>query len=200
MYCSFLVKTQLRLEAFYTFNERFAKIRSKRIKKAVKGITGKTSLESMDDAVQEVSKSKTKRKSRSDESGDDQSEKLPQETEESLVGRQWKNTKKSTPKQSRKQKIPRDGLVSESLVLSEERQDTNRKSSVNGKSRGRGRGRIAGRGKGKGSSTFESSKTSSSDGDNDDDDMEEVQIGTLERPLETRRVSLGSFSANLDHR
>ncbi|XP_078178846.1 5'-3' exonuclease family protein isoform X2 [Carex rostrata] len=34
-------ETQLRLEAFYTFNERFAKIRSQRIKKAIKGITGK---------------------------------------------------------------------------------------------------------------------------------------------------------------
>ncbi|KAJ3676310.1 hypothetical protein LUZ60_003722 [Juncus effusus] len=33
-------ETQLRLEAFYTFNERFAKIRSQRIKKAIKGITG----------------------------------------------------------------------------------------------------------------------------------------------------------------
>ncbi|KQK23032.1 DNA repair protein UVH3 isoform X1 [Brachypodium distachyon] len=35
-------ETQLRMEAFYSFNERFAKIRSKRIKKAIKGITGKT--------------------------------------------------------------------------------------------------------------------------------------------------------------
>lgn len=36
-------ETQLHLEAFYTFNERFAKIRSQRIKKAVKGITGSLS-------------------------------------------------------------------------------------------------------------------------------------------------------------
>ncbi|KAJ1298306.1 hypothetical protein BS78_01G442600 [Paspalum vaginatum] len=35
-------ETQLRMEAFYSFNERFAKIRSKRIKKAIKGITGKS--------------------------------------------------------------------------------------------------------------------------------------------------------------
>ncbi|KAM3315089.1 hypothetical protein ACQJBY_033693 [Aegilops geniculata] len=35
-------ETQLRMEAFYSFNERFAKIRSKRIQKAIKGITGKT--------------------------------------------------------------------------------------------------------------------------------------------------------------
>ncbi|KAG9448758.1 hypothetical protein H6P81_008723 [Aristolochia fimbriata] len=40
-------ETQLRLEAFYTFNERFAKIRSQRIKKAVKGITGNRSSDLM---------------------------------------------------------------------------------------------------------------------------------------------------------
>ncbi|KAL0450637.1 UNVERIFIED_CONTAM: DNA repair protein UVH3 [Sesamum latifolium] len=44
-------ETQLRLEAFYTFNERFAKIRSKRIKKAVKGITGAKSSDLMDDTT-----------------------------------------------------------------------------------------------------------------------------------------------------
>ncbi|KAK4393025.1 DNA repair protein UVH3 [Sesamum angolense] len=44
-------ETQLRLEAFYTFNERFAKIRSKRIKKAVKGITGPKSSDLMDDTT-----------------------------------------------------------------------------------------------------------------------------------------------------
>eukprot|EP00850_Spirogloea_muscicola_P023889 SM000401S15614 [mRNA] locus=s401:41224:47918:- [translate_table: standard] len=40
--------TQMRLEAFYTFNQRFAKIRSKRIQKAVTRITGKRSEELMD--------------------------------------------------------------------------------------------------------------------------------------------------------
>ncbi|KAD7479532.1 hypothetical protein E3N88_02668 [Mikania micrantha] len=41
-------ETQLRLEAFYTFNERFAKIRSKRMSKAVKGLAGSKSSEAMD--------------------------------------------------------------------------------------------------------------------------------------------------------
>ncbi|KAJ4772674.1 5'-3' exonuclease family protein [Rhynchospora pubera] len=45
-------ETQLRLEAFYTFNERFAKIRSQRIKKAIKGITG-SAFPDIDDPVQE---------------------------------------------------------------------------------------------------------------------------------------------------
>jgi hypothetical protein len=46
------LQTQLRLEAFYTFNERFAKIRSQRIKKAIKGISGTAFVES-DDPLQE---------------------------------------------------------------------------------------------------------------------------------------------------
>ncbi|KAI9084232.1 hypothetical protein K1719_033739 [Acacia pycnantha] len=51
-------ETQLRLEAFYTFNERFAKIRSKRIKKAVKGITGDHPSEFTDDPAGELAKSR----------------------------------------------------------------------------------------------------------------------------------------------
>ncbi|KAH7661726.1 XPG/Rad2 endonuclease protein [Dioscorea alata] len=59
-------ETQLRLEAFYSFNERFAKIRSQRIKKAVKGITGSSELTG--DIVQEGSESrKGKRASRAKE-------------------------------------------------------------------------------------------------------------------------------------
>lgn len=59
-------QTQLRLEAFYSFNERFAKIRSQRIKKAVKGITGSSELTG--DIVQEGSESrKGKRTSRAKE-------------------------------------------------------------------------------------------------------------------------------------
>ncbi|XP_062106804.1 DNA repair protein UVH3 isoform X2 [Humulus lupulus] len=177
-------ETQLRLEAFYTFNERFAKIRSKRIKKAVKGIAGKPSLEMMDDAVQEVSGTKKKRE-RPDGSGDNQSEKFPQETEQSVVRNQSNYRKKSIPKQSKKQKIPRDGLVSESPTLLDDREEISKKSRVSGSCRGRGRGRIAGRGKGKGVSKTSSS---SSDGENEnDEDVEEIQVGTLKRPLEVRK-------------
>ncbi|KAF8096701.1 hypothetical protein N665_0303s0025 [Sinapis alba] len=46
-------ETQLRMEAFYSFSERFAKIRSKRIKKAVKGIGGGLSSEVVDHTLQE---------------------------------------------------------------------------------------------------------------------------------------------------
>ncbi|KAF4376577.1 DNA repair protein UVH3 isoform X1 [Cannabis sativa] len=181
-------ETQLRLEAFYTFNERFAKIRSKRIKKAVKGIAGKPSLELMDDVVEEVSGSKKKRE-RPDGSGDDQSEKLPQETEQSVARNQSKYRKKSTPKQSKKQKMPKDGLVSESPSLPDDRGEISKKSRVSGscRGRGRGRGRIAGRGKGKG---VPKTSSSSSDGENEnDDDVEEIQVETFEKPLEVRKSS-----------
>ncbi|XP_020092237.1 DNA repair protein UVH3 isoform X2 [Ananas comosus] len=58
-------QTQLRLEAFYMFNERFAKIRSQRIKKAVKGITGGRSSDLTDDLAQEeYSGKKLRRKKR----------------------------------------------------------------------------------------------------------------------------------------
>ncbi|KAJ7552401.1 hypothetical protein O6H91_06G054200 [Diphasiastrum complanatum] len=61
-------ETQLRLEAFYSFNQRFAKIRSRRIQKAVTGITGRRSTELMDlppDAISSPTvKKQRKRKSR----------------------------------------------------------------------------------------------------------------------------------------
>ncbi|KAL5582514.1 hypothetical protein UlMin_014956 [Ulmus minor] len=153
-------ETQLRLEAFYSFNERFAKIRSKRIKKAVKGITGNRSVELMDDDVQEVSKCKKKRKSGPDESGDDQLEKLPQDMEESVVTNQHSYKKKSAPKPSRKRLIPGEGVEPDSLA-------TNKRSRVNHRGRGRGKGRVVGKGKGKEVLGSEVSETSSSDGDDD---------------------------------
>ncbi|TVU48015.1 hypothetical protein EJB05_07634 [Eragrostis curvula] len=52
-------ETQLRMEAFYSFNERFAKIRSKRIKKAIKGITGKSFRDADEPEQDNPSTSKT---------------------------------------------------------------------------------------------------------------------------------------------
>lgn len=46
------------MEAFYTFNERFAKIRSKRIKKALKGMAQNKSKEFMDEPGQRSQKRK----------------------------------------------------------------------------------------------------------------------------------------------
>ncbi|CAN6321023.1 unnamed protein product [Urochloa humidicola] len=55
-------ETQLRMEAFYSFNERFAKIRSKRIKKAIKGITGKSFPDTDEPEKDNPSTSKTTKK------------------------------------------------------------------------------------------------------------------------------------------
>ncbi|KAJ1424723.1 hypothetical protein SESBI_11430 [Sesbania bispinosa] len=79
-------ETQLRLEAFYNFNERFAKIRSKRIKKAVKGINGKQNLDLIDDSAENLSKSKKNKRGSSIESGDNKLE-TSKGSEESLEGR-----------------------------------------------------------------------------------------------------------------
>lgn len=56
------MQTQLRMEAFYSFNERFAKIRSKRIKKAIKGITGKSFPDTDEPEQDSPSTSKTTKK------------------------------------------------------------------------------------------------------------------------------------------
>ncbi|GFQ04377.1 DNA repair protein uvh3 [Phtheirospermum japonicum] len=66
-------ETQLRLEAFYTFNERFAKIRSKRITKAVKQITKHKSSDLMDEAALQQPGSGKKRKAKSSKDEADQS-------------------------------------------------------------------------------------------------------------------------------
>ncbi|KAL6649430.1 hypothetical protein ACP70R_013654 [Stipagrostis hirtigluma subsp. patula] len=55
-------ETQLRMEAFYSFNERFAKIRSKRIKTAIKGITGKNFPETDEPEQDSPSTGKIKKK------------------------------------------------------------------------------------------------------------------------------------------
>ncbi|OMP10663.1 Drug/metabolite transporter [Corchorus olitorius] len=95
-------ETQLRLEAFYTFNERFAKIRSKRIKKAVRGIAGKLSLELIDDAT----KGRKKRQVNPVESGDDQSGEPSNRKEERVSRSHSKSMEKSVPKPSRKRQNP----------------------------------------------------------------------------------------------
>jgi DNA excision repair protein ERCC-5 len=93
------------LEAFYSFSERFAKIRSKRVKKAVKGITGKLPSDLIDDSAENMSKDM---KNGSGSSVDPEDDKLETSkgTEESLAGR-----KKSKAKESTKRKNDRDTVA-----------------------------------------------------------------------------------------
>ena len=198
MFVTCLVKTQLRLEAFYTFNERFAKIRSKRIKKAVKGITGNQTSELMDDPLQEVSKSRKKRRVSPVEPGDKNLKKPSKKIEENDVQNQINHMEKSTPKKSRKRRnvgepVPSTEENLEPAMEAEGRRSQNRGSRGKGRGRGRGTGRGVGRGRGKRSSGFELCESS----DDDSSDEQEVLVDKLEGPEEVRRVSYNLFYAPL---
>lgn len=92
------VQTQLRLEAFYTFNERFAKIRSKRISKAVKGMAGSKSSELMDSSEQLHSSNGNKRKKAKHEQdkNDVESQQPTEKSNSSIQNGDRKNTKKGS--------------------------------------------------------------------------------------------------------
>lgn len=187
-----LMKTQLRMEAFYTFNERFAKIRSKRIKKAVKGITGNQSSELIDDGMQQVSKSRKKRRVSPVQSGDDKPGEPSNKKEDIASQCQSKSTDKSVPKTSRKRQNSRKDVsfemrTPEPQLLTSRRPKTNKQSAGNGKGRGGGEGRRR-----KGSSGFQQFETSSSSGDSGNDNQE-VDEEKLDQPREVRRVSYFHF-------
>ncbi|XP_024046227.1 DNA repair protein UVH3 isoform X2 [Citrus clementina] len=179
-------ETQLRLEAFYTFNERFAKIRSKRIKKAVKGITGNQSLLLMDDAGQEVSKSRNKRKNNGLENGSNRSQKAPKKGEESVSGAQ-NNMEKSSQSQSRKRKVLEKFVLAE-MENPERLTPAGGGRNANNVFRGnrRGKGQRVGRGRGRGRLCAEQSETSSSD-DIGSDDTQEYYSEKFEGQQEVRR-------------
>ncbi|XP_031261538.1 DNA repair protein UVH3 isoform X1 [Pistacia vera] len=172
-------ETQLRLEAFYTFNERFAKIRSKRIKKAVKAITGNQSLELMGEAGQEVPKSRKKKRADHLENGNSISAK---DSEESVAGAK-NNREKSTPKQLRKRRVTEKIVSSErenpeSLICADGGRNTNEISHGIGRGRGRRRKRLC----------ADLTETSSSDGVGGNE--------KLEGPQELRRSSRSRKSVN----
>ncbi|KAL1352878.1 DNA repair protein UVH3 isoform X6 [Arachis hypogaea] len=191
-------ETQLRLEAFYSFNERFAKIRSKRIKKAVKGITGKQPSELKDDF-----NSGKSRRGNHLESEDKNFENL-KATKESLESlkkpkvkesRKRKNDGDILGKAMSKRKTIIDGPSSASGMSAVEnlqpgtesekdQSDSNPLiSNRSGRGRGRGRSLAVKHGRKKESLIYQSSGTSSSSSDTDDHvDMSKV-------PQEVRRSS-----------
>lgn len=191
------MKTQLRLEAFYTFNERFAKIRSKRIKKAVKGITGNQPSECIEGSAEDLSESRKNGSGIPDEVEVNRSGTL-NGTEESLA-----NVKQLNSKQSRKRKNSRDtvaktqsrktgklkGPTSVPPALSEVNVQREVSSGSGGNRSGSSRGRGVGDQRSvKGSLGIDSCETSSSD--HDSFDYEHNAHGKeLDGPLEVRRVS-----------
>lgn len=190
MYVTCLMKTQMRLEAFYTFNERFAKIRSKRIKKAVKGITGNQTSELMEHPLQEVSRSRKKRRVNPAEPGDNKTEKPSNEIEGGDVGSQGYHMDKSLPKHSRKRRNSGVSTPSIPPMEAEGRRSCNRGSHGNVRGGGGGRGNGLGRGRGKRSSNFEPREISNGD---TDDDEQEVLVENLEVPDKVRRVSYSLY-------
>ncbi|RID59977.1 hypothetical protein BRARA_F03166 [Brassica rapa] len=89
-------ETQLRMEAFYSFSERFAKIRSKRIKKAVKGIGGGLSSEVVDHNLQEGPRKGNKKRLSPHETEDNISEKDLSKTDEKEKNKRKRSEKPSS--------------------------------------------------------------------------------------------------------
>ncbi|CAJ1781954.1 unnamed protein product [Sphenostylis stenocarpa] len=186
-------ETQLRLEAFYSFNERFAKIRSKRIKKAVKGITGKQPSDLIDDSAEEVPKSRM-----TGREPEDTTLEISRGKDESLQCR-----RKAKIQQSKKRK--NDTVAKEQL---KKKKDNDKPSSVPGISemenvqpsaqteeqcdgkalirsrsgRGRDRGMGIKRGRDKESLSFQSSSASS------DIDDHEPRVHVEKVPKDVRRI------------
>ncbi|KAJ4960439.1 hypothetical protein NE237_020349 [Protea cynaroides] len=179
-------ETQLRLEAFYSFNERFAKIRSKRIKKALKGITGNQSSGLTTDLPEESSKASKKRRVNPSDPNENKPENSLYERNDDVTGNEDNVSEKSTKKQSQKKEIG-SGPVQSTVghpnlaIWEESKQDTKEGLSRDGRGRGRSRGRGRGRGgrgggqgKGKAIPSFEVTESSASDG-SDHDDVQEIQ-------------------------
>ncbi|XP_019460777.1 PREDICTED: DNA repair protein UVH3 isoform X1 [Lupinus angustifolius] len=198
-------ETQLRLEAFYSFNERFAKIRSKRIKKAVKGITGKQPADLTDNSLDDLNKSGKNERRSSVEPGDYKSDDS-KGTGEGLESRKKSNTKKSNKRKnngdtfgkarSRTKKIS-DGRSApgtsevenlHACMQTEEEQCDVKELIRNRSGRGRGRGRSLGvkRGRGNECRGFQSRETSSSSSDTVDH-VPSVHPDVSKFPQEVRR-------------
>ncbi|XP_073261818.1 DNA repair protein UVH3 isoform X3 [Populus alba] len=177
-------ETQLRLEAFYSFNERFAKIRSKRIKKAVKGITGNQYSDMMDDPVEEVSKSRTG--NLSGKSGDNEPQTHSKRTARNAPGNKSSFLEKSKPKRSRKRTAEEPVFPEVENTEATVRQCSDRGFLRNRKGRGRGQGRGRGRGRGKANLCFEQSDSSSCDVDSGHDEHE-VHVYESSGPHELRK-------------
>lgn len=166
------VKTQLRMEAFYSFNEKFAKIRSKRIKKAVKGITGSQPLEPKDESFRAATKNARKRRATAVESAE--SNERPSGEEETFGQNEGSLTIKSRTDQSKKGRANGKSEVNDSQASKRAR---------GGKTTSKGEGRRTRNGKD--IAAFDSDETNSFD----DNDLLEIPVEMLNGLQEVRRVS-----------
>lgn len=180
------------MEAFYTFNERFAKIRSKRIKEAVKLTMGDKSAGLMDDTMQGNSKGRKRRKLSSGQAGSGEDVSI---SDGLVAGHESKVDEAATADCCRKERVrgepcTPEGQNSKSLIQAVGRQNTNGGSKLRGKgrSKGRGRGQSGKRGRWKESSTLECADTCSSD-ENDKDSPQYEPDEKHDRSHQVRRVS-----------
>ncbi|XP_027074709.1 DNA repair protein UVH3 isoform X1 [Coffea arabica] len=176
-------ETQLRLEAFYTFNERFANIRSKRIKKAVRGITGKKSLDLMDESVQDGLRSKKKRRNNQDVAAGDKLEEASSGQEYADVGNEAKTTEKVNETELRNigslgRPLHPGGGSRNRLPSEENFQGRSRGVTVRKRGKARGRGGASDHPINKGGIKSHSSEYSSSSPDDEiySDSAQDVQV------------------------
>ncbi|XP_043723795.1 DNA repair protein UVH3 isoform X2 [Telopea speciosissima] len=185
-------ETQLRLEAFYSFNERFAKIRSKRIKKAVKGITGNKASGLVDDLPEKSSKAAKKRRVNPSGPNENEPENSLCQRNDNVTRNENNASENSTKKQSEKKGIgsgpvqsavghPDLAIWEESKQNTEEglRRDGRGRGRVRGRGRGRGRRRGGGRGKGKAIPAFELTGSSHSESSDDEQEVQAEDTGGL---------------------
>lgn len=182
------------MEAFYSFNEKFAKIRSKRIKEAVKLTRGDKSSGLVDDTTQGNSKGRKKRKASSGQAGSGEDVGISNDL---VAGHESKCNEAATAysrrKRIHKEPCTPEGRNSESMIQEDGRQNT----SGGSKSRGTGRNKGRGRGRGRGpsgkrgrkvSSTLESAEVSSSD-ENERDPLQDEPDVRNDRSHQVRRVT-----------
>ncbi|CAN6448080.1 unnamed protein product [Victoria cruziana] len=181
-------ETQLRLEAFYTFNERFAKIRSQRIQKAVKGLTGKRSSHLMVDSgsmedehavASEGDGDSGAKKEREEEQAVGSSDSLAIERKDS-----HRQALKQPSVSGTKRKSREAGLVVGSEMCSEDEECRSNKKKNQKPPRGRGRGRGK---KQKKDSGTEAQGSTSSGTSIDLDQSQDKQLSDLRRSGRTRK-------------
>lgn len=171
------MKTQLRLEAFYTFNEKFAKIRSKRIKNAVKGMSGMQSSELMDDVAKDNARNKKKRTGSAGELLQHKLAKPSNGTDEASPGR-------STQGQTRKRKASGQPTVTEGKHL-----ETNKLAARKSATK-RSRGNRRGGGTGRSSKTSQRGISASriSEGSSVDDSSDDNELEACDEKLDVLQV------------
>jgi len=202
----------LRLEAFYTFNERFAKIRSKRIKQAVKGITGQRSSElASTDDLKDVPENPKRREVSS--TGNRSKNKELMESSDCIDGETINSVKKL--KSQQKRRYPKEVLTSDggSTVLLSKAEERRLNSAGSSRVRGRRKAKAAQRGRRKDDPDSEVDETSihisssSATGSEHKDELQakKVHLGDIVRRVYSASLFLNSFlvpacaNGHLDH-